>query len=232
MRNISITLLLFLFINVSFSQPFSLTPRTTNLTRSAGTVGNFYMDLVNLTNQNLQLTVSYQRINLPSPWLVNLCVGEACYPDFVTTVPFTLNAGQSDSVALGIYPTTNGDIGIASLTVSHDHSSFAITVTCTLRTTSNSIDEMIPNTPFLTHIYPNPFNSQSKLVLQLFRPELVQLTLYNLYGQKISSYSDLFGAGLSMIELGRFFRNAPSGTYLLKVQGVSSAQVHRLYYLR
>ncbi|MCX7836187.1 MAG: T9SS type A sorting domain-containing protein [bacterium] len=233
MRQFSLSIFFFICFHVAFSQSFTLTPRMTSAQGTVNEVTDFYMDVVNLTNQPLQLTVSYQRINLPTPWIVNLCVGEACYPDFMTSVPLTLSSGARDSVALGIFPTSGGAVGIASLTVSQDNTTFSITIPCTLTVSSNTIQrDAIPTSTFLTYVYPNPFNSHSTLVLQLNQRETVRLRLYDLRGREIYSTQQTFASGLTLLDLSPFFKDTPSGTYLLQVDGRNSRQIHRLQFIR
>lgn len=228
-----IFLMLPIFVgSIVYAQSFSLVPRSTSANGTPNQVAEFKMDITNLTTGELPLTISYTRINLPEDWVVNICIGEACYPDFMTSIPYTMNPSMIDSISLDIFPSSNGSQGVASLTVSRNGTSEQITVTCTLTTNSSSVNEILPTSTFLTSVYPNPFNSNSKLKIQTTKPEEVTISIFDRIGRIIYTMNQSLSTGYHSFDLEPSFQNVTSGSYFVTIRTKTTSYIHPIQYLR
>lgn len=69
--------------------------------------------------------------------------------------------------------------------------------------------------------YPNPFNPSTSIRFSLEKPDFVDLSIYNLKGQLIKSYSNFYQTGRHSIVWDGFTKDrkfAPSGFYLFKME--------------
>lgn len=73
---------------------------------------------------------------------------------------------------------------------------------------------ILPGTPVITSVYPNPFNSRMRVRIDLPGSGQLKLSLYNLAGQKVYSVVSGFAAG-SQREFNIDGANLASGIYLL-----------------
>jgi len=80
--------------------------------------------------------------------------------------------------------------------------------------------------------YPNPFRKLTKFHFELFRPGHVDLSIYNIFGQKTISLVDEFKqAGVYLIEWNS--ENLPPGQYLYRLKtGLGSVQTGKMVLLK
>ncbi|HQO10725.1 MAG TPA: T9SS type A sorting domain-containing protein [Clostridiales bacterium] len=85
-----------------------------------------------------------------------------------------------------------------------------------LQTGIENGSEIIPDKPYIKSIYPNPFNNETKITIDLKDDSNVKLELYNTQGQLIQTVLD------KKMNKGRFeynimLSNVNSGTYYCKL---------------
>ena len=81
---------------------------------------------------------------------------------------------------------------------------------------SNEEEEEIPYRGALHQNYPNPFNPSTQITYEIEKSTFVELSLYNLLGQKVKTIESGFRtAGLHKVRFEA--ENLPSGTYLYKL---------------
>ncbi|MCK4813960.1 MAG: metallophosphoesterase, partial [Candidatus Marinimicrobia bacterium] len=80
-----------------------------------------------------------------------------------------------------------------------------------------SIEEILPDDPFLLSIYPNPFNPKLAVSYQLSTISLINISVYNINGKMIET---LFNGdqNLGTYELNWDASNQPSGLYFIKAE--------------
>ena len=89
-----------------------------------------------------------------------------------------------------------------------------------------------PSYFFLSQNYPNPFNGETQITFSTKSTEDVQLTVYNLLGQKIATLFDE-GAEANKLYSIRFdAKNLPSGIYLYSLRTVNGNEVKRMCLLK
>ena len=87
----------------------------------------------------------------------------------------------------------------------------------------------------LNAIYPNPFNGQTNIQLNLSEPENVSVTVYDVLGRKVSDIYDGYltvgNHGFSWPEAGGH-PNYNTGVYYYKVTTGGSSSTGRMIYLK
>jgi len=79
---------------------------------------------------------------------------------------------------------------------------------------------ILPKTPQLLSIWPNPFNSTTTVKIKLNSTSGAELLIYNMLGQKVQSYDlDSYSTGIHQIAING--EDLTSGTYFLTVQSHS-----------
>jgi hypothetical protein len=85
----------------------------------------------------------------------------------------------------------------------------------------------VPTSPDMIRAYPNPFNPTTTLAVELAETGNVELSIFNLNGQKVQTLVDgMLSAGTHNLT---FNASAlPSGLYLARLNTVSGQQVSRM----
>ncbi|MBZ0264655.1 T9SS type A sorting domain-containing protein [bacterium] len=79
--------------------------------------------------------------------------------------------------------------------------------------------------------YPNPFNAQTSLTFELGTPGMVQVSLYNMMGQFVSTLTNNhFSAGSHRIQLN--VENLSAGTYLVQVKSQDMQKSMKVMYVK
>lgn len=230
---ILILTLLFILAANSFGQNFTASARAdTSHNYNPNTPSTHYIDVVNLTRDSLRLNFHYDRGTAPSNWIVSMCVGSSCYPEFITDVEYVIPPLTADSCALDVYGTSEGGYRIAmnirrvgtndSLVVSFTHHILPV----------EEQTNPLPTKSSLGVVYPNPFNSSTHLAISMARPATLGLSLFDISGREVANLNKHVSAGVQSVDLTQLFVNSPSGTYFLQVTGAGNAQTHRIHYVR
>ncbi len=100
----------------------------------------------------------------------------------------------------------------------------------------------IPSDPILVKAYPNPFNPQIKITVQVNNPGLLSMDIYNILGEKIKTYNqiNLVNTEHTFIWNARSDHNEAltSGEYILYIQFTDRQQnqkfteVKKILYLK
>jgi hypothetical protein len=92
-------------------------------------------------------------------------------------------------------------------------------------------NELIPNNARLKSIYPNPFNSITKIVFQLPKRQSVKLSIYNIIGEEIATLADdNFDAGTYMMNFNA--EGLTSGIYFASLKTEKNHQTEKLILIK
>ncbi len=92
--------------------------------------------------------------------------------------------------------------------------------------------EDLPREYALYSVYPNPFNSQLSIRLDLPREEAMDITLWDIAGRKVAEiHEGALSAGQHCLGW-KASPERPSGIYLLKISGESKQDIRKVLYLK
>ncbi len=231
-RYLTIFILLAILSGSAFAQLISFTPRRTYMVHAPEYTAQFVMDVRNLTSETQTVLISHYAIDVPNTWDVSMCTGSACYPSFIDSISYDIAANSADSLTLDIYADTTVGTGVAGMIVQIPGTADTFRVICTLVTTTESASDHVPNTYKMSSVYPNPFNSNTKVRFSLPTSGIVHLTMYNTLGRKIAQSGKLYSPGTNEISLGNWFTGLPSGLYFIHIETPVEQRTHRIEYIR
>lgn len=101
-------------------------------------------------------------------------------------------------------------------------------------TTSIIKNKSLNNDITLYQNYPNPFNSQTSIEFNLTNSSYVNLTLFNMMGQRIEKLinNKYLGKGIHRVNIDADKLLLSSGTYLIKLTSNNSSNVKKIIYLK
>lgn len=82
-----------------------------------GILKSFHNTITNTGDEDDVFTVTIVK-NIPGDWVGSICVGETCYPPFVTTVEVPVSAGNTEFLDIDITPNLASGYGSVVTTVS------------------------------------------------------------------------------------------------------------------
>ena len=99
------------------------------------------------------------------------------------------------------------------------------------------IDEnkQIPNQPFLVEAYPNPFNPEVTIKLELHQREKIDIQIFDISGKKVADlYNGILNQGVHKIKWNNKLQSKyfTSGTYFVRVNSQSTSKVLKLLYIK
>lgn len=94
------------------------------------------------------------------------------------------------------------------------------------------IQSPLPTSIDLLSVYPNPFNPSSLIAFSLNTPQIINIDIYDINGQKIIDLTDQFyNKGVHKIEWVPDF-SISSGLYLVSLNTLNSKLSHKILYLK
>lgn len=244
-KNILLFIVLFVFPFFLFGQSFTFHSDTLNFSGQPGDFFDHYVDIENISGQDLYLTVVRTQNVMPTQdWTSSLCVGVLCFAAFVDTIdaPFFFGPLQADSI-LDFHLQVNTDqnipgTGIVTVKVENQNNpADTASLTFTFSTETNAIDD--GDSPYLKTFrlgqnYPNPFNPSTRIPFEIGGAKAVdvQVNIYNLLGQKVAVLLDkpLFPGNYEVTwnALDQNGRKVPTGIYFYELQAGEFRQIHKL----
>ena len=145
----------------------------------------------------------------------------------VADTNYTINSGEKVNIILNFIPKQAGDHSATLNIQSNDEENSDVTLNLTgyaNETASTSVDDFnnFPTEFKLSQNYPNPFNPTTNVKYELPKDCKVDLTIYNIRGQKVATIANNFQtAGYHQVmwngtnDLGQ---KVSSGVYFLRMQ--------------
>lgn len=228
-----------------FSQSFTFHSDTLNFSGQPGVTFDHFVDIHNISGQNLNLDVIRSQNDLPNTtWSTSLCVGTLCFASFLDTIDAPLYFGPllPDSI-LDFHIQVNTDPAVAGTAVvtvkveNQNDPADTVALTFTFSTEANAIDDI--DSPFLKtfHLgqnYPNPFNPSTRIPFEIGGAKAVdvQVNIYNLLGQKVNVLlnEQLFPGNYEVTwnALDQNGHKVPTGIYFYELQAGDFRQIHKL----
>lgn len=224
---ISSALILLIAFNSTYSQDIEVVVHRSYIDSTLGSEMVFDFEVINIS-QFQQTVFEVRTINdLPSNWQSSLCFGETCFPPFLDSIATTPDFGTTPPLNPGDTLTTSLHItGLQNDGTANVQIQIGTFRNPTVRTTLDFVATTIPTSVedenaavdnyYLAQNYPNPFNPSTKINFGLKKAGNVEITVYNILGNKISTLvNGVKSAGNHSVAFNA--SNLSSGIYFYKI---------------
>jgi len=238
---ISSLVILLIAFNSAYSQDIEVVVHRSYIDSTLGSEMVFDFEVINIS-QFQQTVFEVRTVNdLPSQWTSSLCFGINCFSpllDSAATTPdfFTDPLDPGDTLITSLHVTALQNEGTANVQIQ-----IGTFREPTVRTTIDFIATTIPTSVedgntfvtdyYLAQNYPNPFNPSTKINFGLKNPGNVEVSVYNILGNKVATlvigyksagnHSVLFSAS-----------NLSSGIYFYKIVTKEFTQIRKMLLLK
>ena len=233
-----VTVLFFLFIMSSIkAQDIQVIVHETHKDSTLGSEIVFDFEIINISSFEQSVFATRTINTLPSGWYSSLCFAQNCFPsqlDSVATTPDfntpPLAAGDTlksslHVTALNINGTANVQVQIG--TFRNPTARTVIDFEATTLPNSVEDDGSLIKDYYLGQNYPNPFNPTTKINFGLKKSGNVEITLYNILGNKVATIlKEYKSAGNHTVNFNG--ANLSSGAYLYKIVSNGFVQTKKM----
>jgi len=194
-----IVIIVLLFPIVIYGQSFTFHSDTLNFHGQPGDFFDHYVDIHNISAQNLNISIIRTQNDLPDGmWSSSICAGLLCFPPEVDTIDYAFYFGPllPDSIIdfhLQVFtnPTVPGTAVITIKVENQANPSDTAALTFTFSTMPNIIQYtrlLVTGTYQLLPNYPNPFNPETTIPFEIggFQSVPARLSVYNVLGQQVA----------------------------------------------
>ena len=196
---ISFIILLFICFETTRAQEIEVVVHRTYIDSTLGSEMVFDFEVINIS-QFQQTVFEVRTINdLPANWTSSLCFGENCFapfldsiattPDFGTVLP--LNPGDTLITSLHVFAdmVTNGTANVQVQVGTFRNPTLRTIIDFVATTLPVSVEDEKKSIReyYLQQNYPNPFNPSTKINFGLETPGNVEITVYNILGNKVAT---------------------------------------------
>ena len=183
------------------------------------------------------------RINdIPEIWSSSICIGNTCYNESVDSVNIQLSV--EDSISCGLLAWTNGvGQGLVQLNI-YDNNNLNENILVdvnfffdTYNSTNKQNNESNSQQTFtLIGNYPNPFNSVTTLIYELYKDAKINITIYDILGNQVKTLiNNVQSRGHKSIQWNasnNYGQKVETGVYFYKVQTNDYQQVKKIIFLK
>jgi len=202
-KNLLNLFLIFALTSSLFSQDITFVPRQTNLSGILGTEIIFYIDVTNITQADQTVFLVRTINNLPADWTSSLCF-DSCLPfwiDSATTTPeygsTPLTPGETREIAVHVFSQVNygtGYVQIQAGTLRNPNTRITVDLTAIVNPVSVENQNTLVSDYYLEQNYPNPFNPSTKINFGLKKAGNIEITVFNILGNKVATLVNGFNA--------------------------------------
>jgi hypothetical protein len=235
-RKLLSIIIVFTLATALFSQDITFVPRQTTLYDTLGSEMIFYIDVTNITQSDQTLFMVRTQNNLPNSWQSSLCF-EYCFPGWVDSVATTSDFGstplapsETREVAMHVFPLVNMGTGIVQMqaaTFRNPNTRITVDLTAIVNPVSVEDENTLATDYYLAQNYPNPFNPSTKISFGLKKAGEVEVTVYNILGNKVAAlFKGFKSAGNHSVLFDA--SNLSSGVYLYKVVANEFVQIRKM----
>lgn len=236
-NEIKIFILSIIFVAGINAQNITFTPLNVSLEDTLGSEIVFDIELKNISTQEQTIFIVRSLNDLPADWVSSLCF-DFCFPSDVDSVVTNPTFGSSPlqpdevrNVALHVFPMTNlgtGNIKLEAGTTRDPSNRIIVDLSATAIQTTSAEDETLEQISFdLMQNYPNPFNNGTLINYQIEKEGQVELTLYDILGNKIM----VLDKGNKSAGTHTYHLNAEklsSGVYFYRLKNASNIQTKKM----
>jgi hypothetical protein len=224
-----------LFTN-AIAQDITFVPRGTVLDDTIGSEIIFYIDVTNISQTSQTLFMVRTINNLPGEWQSSLCF-ESCFPGWLDSIATTtdfqsspLAPGETREVSIHVFPLANsgtGHIQMQAATFNNPNNRIVVDLTAIVNPVSVDDKADLPDEYYLKQNYPNPFNPSTKINFGIKYAGLVEITIYNILGNKIATiFNGYKTAGNHSVKFEN--SNLSSGVYFYKIVAGDFVQIKKM----
>ena len=208
-----------------FPQDITFVPRETELTDTLNSEMVFEFDATNISAAEQTLFIVRTINNLPEGWSSSICF-DSCLPGWVDSAttsseygssPF--QPGETRVVALHVFPLNNVGTGYVQMqagTLRNPDIRIAVDLTAIVNPVSVEDEKSVVDNYYIAQNYPNPFNPSTRINFGLKKADNVEITVYNILGNKIATLVNEFkSAGNHSVSFNA--SNLSSGIYFYKI---------------
>jgi hypothetical protein len=235
-RKLLSLIIVFTLATSLFSQDITFVPRQTTLYDTLGSEMIFYIDVTNITQADQTLFMVRTQNNLPNSWQSSLCF-EYCFPGWVDSVATTSDFGstplapnETREVAMHVFPLVNPGTGVVQMqaaTFRNPNTRITVDLTAIVNPVSVEDEKTLVTDYYLAQNYPNPFNPSTKINFGLKKAGEVEITVYNILGNKVATlFKGFKSAGNHSVVFDA--SNLSSGVYLYKVAANEFVQTRKM----
>jgi hypothetical protein len=226
---------------VTPTQEIEVVVHRTHIDSTLGSEMVFDFEVINVS-QSAQTVFEVRTVNnLPSNWYSSLCFGETCFApslDSVATTPDfnsnPLNPGDTLKTSLHITALQNDGTANVQIEVgTFQDPADRVTLDFTATTIPVSVEDgsTLVNDYYLDQNYPNPFNPSTRINFGLKKAGNVEITVYNILGNKVATLFNGFksaGSHSVLFNASEF----SSGVYFYKIISENFVQTRKMLMLK
>lgn len=200
MKNLFVTILIFVCAEISFAQTFSFAPHDTVMIFAPLSDIAFKAPIVNISSSPVSVFVVRIGNNIPGNWYSSLCFGQNCFAFFIDSVASTTDFGEQpippgDTLDFSLHIFSDSIKGNASVTLmvgNLNNPNEFVTQTFSVKEQPTGVDErnLSVNEFQLYQNYPNPFNPSTVISYQLSASGNVVLKLFDVLGNEVATLID------------------------------------------
>jgi hypothetical protein len=223
---ISSAVILLIAFSSTYSQDIEVVVHRSYIDSTLGSEMVFDFEVINIS-QFQQTVFEVRTVNdLPANWQSSLCFGVNCFPPHLDSVATTIDfntppLNPGDTLITSVHVTALQNDGTANVQIQ-----VGTTRNPTVRTTIDFVATTIPTAVedenvtvenyYLGQNYPNPFNPSTKINYGIEKAGEVEITVYNILGNKISTLvNGVKSAGNHSVSFNA--SNLSSGIYFYKI---------------
>lgn len=222
-----ILFLIFTLTGTFKAQDIEVTVHRTQIDSTLGSEMVFDFEVKNISQYQQTIFEVRTINNLPADWQSSLCFDQTCFPPFLDSIATTSDFGTTlplnpgETLITSLHVTALNNSGTANVQVqigTFRNSSVRITTdfTATVNPVSVEDEKTLVTDYYLAQNYPNPFNPSTQINYGLKKAGNVEISVYNILGNKITTLVDGFkSAGKHTALLNA--TNLSSGVYFYKI---------------
>mgnify|MGYP006292830951 CR=1 FL=1 len=242
--------LIWIISSTTLAQNFNFSSDTLTQHGQPGETIVLHANIVNLSQQELQLLVERSENLLPDGWTSSLCGGELCFPPFRDsyTIPDptlgipALSVGDTSEFHLNFYTNQLADVGQALVRVVNlsDTTEFQeLMFTASTQSVRVSDEKIQLSQSFRLHQnYPNPFNPTTTISFEIANTPGIhtRLTIYNSTGQIVATLlNKKLSPGNHEVNWNAMDQSGnpiPSGIYLIELRSGAARKMSKMMLIR
>lgn len=235
---VSVVLLFILFFGNAKAQDIEIIVHRTTIDSTLGSEMIFDFEVRNISQ--FQQTVFQVRTinNLPANWTSSLCFGPNCFPPHLDSVATTpefntnpLNPGDTLFTSLHVFAdnitTGTANVQLQVGTFRNPLVRTSIDFVASVNPVSVEDEKTVVKDFYLQQNYPNPFNPSTKINFGLKKAGNVQITVYNILGNKVATLLNSYkAAGNHSVNFNA--SSLSSGVYLYRIVSNEFVQTRKM----
>ncbi len=181
------------------------------------------------------IVVSLRHDDVPENWHTSMCINSTCYPPFLREINDTLAVSAFDTIYVDFYPATEGDGSLYLHFQSTNDPAIMDSVFLSLHARGEAVGDQTPATVNgfeILSVYPNPFNSATRVQFTLPSAGNVELAVFSMDGRLISEMAPREVVAGTHSLLVQATPDMSSGVYLIRMQSSFGNAFTRAFFIK